>query len=119
MEAINILRGIKRGKEITPSMVDKFLKSLDITDIVNKPLPIVLGSKTITNKKIVYSEDHIYDMIYVFYGYIPETIKRKELFNIITRRIISPPTDFMNRIFNKETQIDVNTFIKRFMKELN
>ncbi|QRI42988.1 hypothetical protein ChPV270 [Cheloniid poxvirus 1] len=119
MEAIKILRDIKRGKDITPYMVNKFIESLGIKAILNKPLPIVLGSKTITDKKIVYSEEHIYDMLYLFYGYIPKTIKRKELFNIITRIIISPPTDFMDRIFNGEIQIDINTFIKRFMKELN
>ncbi|UOX38611.1 hypothetical protein [Finch poxvirus] len=119
MEAINIMRDIKRGKDITPSMIEKFIKSLDIETVVNKPLPIVLDSKTITHRRIIYSKDHIYGMIQLFYGYIPKTIKKKDFFNIMSRKIISPPDDFMNRIFGNEVQLDVSIFTEIFLKELN
>ncbi|UWX11438.1 CRPV-329 [Crowpox virus] len=119
MEAINIMRDIKRGKDITPSMIKKFIQSLDIETAVNKSLPIVLDSKMITDKRIIYSKDHIYGMIQLFYGYIPKTIKKKDFFNIMSRRIISPPDDFMNRIFGSEVQLDINMFAETFLKELN
>ncbi|ARF02804.1 SWPV1-243 [Shearwaterpox virus] len=119
MEAIKVMRDIKKGKDITPSMVEIFIDSLDIRTVVNKPLPIILDSKTITDKKLIYSEDYIYKMIQLFYGYTPKIIKKKEFFNIMSRRIMSPPTDFMNKLFGKEIQIDINTFVKRFLNELN
>ncbi|URH24915.1 hypothetical protein 15D039_00195 [Fowlpox virus] len=112
------MKRIKSGKDITPSMVTRFVELVGNKELFYDPLPIKLSSSTLTGRNINYSEEHVKSMIVIIYGYLPSIIKKKIFVNKISKLLSIPPDDALKRIFGDTSEIGVNTFIKKFLAEL-
>lgn len=113
-----MMRSIKGGHGITPSMVSRFSRLVTGTDRMNKPLPAVIDSTAITKQKIDYTESYVYDMLELLYGNLPKKIKRREFYLIMRSRFVPPPESAMERIFNSNSELDIDVFVKQFFNEL-
>ncbi|AUD40305.1 hypothetical protein fgpv_211 [Flamingopox virus FGPVKD09] len=118
MDILTIMKQIKNGKDINPSMVTKFVELICNKELFYDPLPIKLSSSVLTDRNTNYSEEHVKSMITIIYGYLPRIIKKKVFVKKISKLLATPPDDALKRIFGETSEIDINTFIKKFFNEL-